>query len=42
MLKEYLAREAQQQALQQKAGKRKSGLAVLLVTHSQVIYGYLP
>jgi hypothetical protein len=41
VFKEYLAREAQQQALQQKAGKKKGDLAVLL-THNQRIYGYLP
>ena len=39
-LVKYLAREAQQQALQQDAGKKKGCLAVLLVTHSQPIYGY--
>lgn len=39
MFKEYLAPEAQQQALQREAGKKKGRLAVLLVTHGQVIYG---
>jgi len=39
-LEVYLAPEAQQQALQREAGKKKGRLAVLLMTHNCRIYGY--